>query len=444
MKLSWAARIYIACVIALATIIFILCVNASPIHAEQVALLALLFALAEWFPVMLPRGAAYSVSFVVSLAAVVTQGPAGAVLTASAGTFNLRGIKRHPAPIASRLFNGSNFIICTGAAALVYRGLGGPIGRSLINTPGRAALPVIAATGLNFVLNTSLVAVMLCLATPKRRFRATPLAIWRTEFAQLLPGYLAFALLGLLLGMLYEQVDAAAMIFALVPLLVARSAFGAAARMQHAYESTVETLISAIEAKDQYTKDHAGRVSRLTEMVAREYGIRGERLRTIRLAALMHDVGKLGVPTALLVKPGKLTADEYHAMKDHPAVGHELVKEIGILGDVLDGIRHHHERMDGSGYPDGLRGDEIPLSARIIMVCDAFDSMTSTRAYRQSKAMQSALDELRRCAQSQFDPRAIDALERALAKHGWTAEPEIELIGSRMHREPGAHDALAL
>ncbi|GAC1411150.1 MAG: HD-GYP domain-containing protein [Actinomycetota bacterium] len=449
MTLSWGARLYVAAVIAIGATVFIVCLRTSPIHPAHAILLAALFLLSELFPVMLPRGGAYSVSFVVALAALITQGPAGAVIAASAGTFNLRHITRHSAPIASRLFNGANYVICTGLAALTYRGLGGPIGRSLLTSPARALLPVVAATCVNFAANTVLVAVMLSLATPRRRFRPSPIWVWKTEFARLLPGYLAFALVGLLLGLLYEELNAVAMIFVLVPLLVARSAFAAAVRIQSAYEATVETLITAIDAKDHYTKDHAGRVARLTEMTAREYGLRGEDLRTIRLAALMHDVGKLGVPTALLVKPGKLTAEEYSAMKDHPVVGHELVKEIDMLRNAVSGVRHHHERMDGSGYPDGLSGEQIPLTARLIMTCDAYDSMTSTRSYRTAKSSEEALQELRRCAGSQFDPKAIDALDRALTKHGWTAEPEIEMV-PRASANPsrrtaqGSSDALAL
>lgn len=439
MSLSWPARAYIALATVAAAAVAAACVRTGvPIDPAHTVLLAGLFLLAEAFPVLIPRGGAYSVSFVVSLAAIITNGPAVAVLAAAAGALNLRGVKRHPAPVASRIFNGANFMICTGLAALAYHGLGGPIGLEVLTAPVRSMLlPVLAATGVNFAANTSVVAVMLSLAAPKKRFRATPLAVWRAEFSSLLPGYFAFALLGLLLGVLYVQVHALAAAFVLVPLLVARSAFQAAIRMQHAYEATVETLITAIEAKDRYTRDHAGRVARLTELVGREYGLSGEKLRTIRLAALMHDVGKLGVPTHVLVKPGKLTADEYTAMKDHPKAGVDLVSEIDILAEALDGIRHHHERMDGSGYPDGLQGDQIPVIARIIMVCDAYDSMTSTRAYRPAKDGDAALEELRRCAGTQFDPVAIESLTRALDKHGWVAEPEIEML--RRRGEPYEH-----
>ena len=446
MRLSWAARAYIAVVVVSASAVLMAALTSgSSIPIGHTILLASLFLLAEAFPVALPRGAAYSVSFVVTLAAMITHGPAVAVIAAGAGAFNLRGIRRHPAPIASRIFNGANFMICTGMAALAYRASGGPIGPELLTSPiAGGLLPVLVATGVNFVANTAIVAVMLYFATPQSRFRNSPWAIWRSEFTSLLPGYFSFAFLGLLLAVLYMEVHAAAVLFVLVPLLVARRAFAAAVRAQLAYESTVESLVTAIEAKDRYTRDHAGRVARLTDIVAHEHGVRGEQLRTFRLAALMHDVGKLGVPTAVLAKPGKLTADEYDAMKNHPVRGHEIVAEIDLLQDALAGIRHHHERMDGSGYPDGLSGDQIPLVARIIMVCDAFDSMTSTRAYRKPMTMSEALSELRRCAASQFDPAAIDALETALAKHPWRAEPEIERLRRVEETKERKNDAAAV
>lgn len=430
MRLSWAARLYIAAVVAAAIAMLIAAVHSGlAIPAGHAVLLACLFLLAEAFPVALPRGGGYSVSFVVTLAAMITHGPAVAIIAASAGALNLRGVRRHPAPIASRIFNGANFMVCTGVAAFAYRGAGGPVGPGLLDAPiAHGLLPVLVATGVNFAANTAIVAVMLYFATPQSRFRNNPWQIWRSEFTSLLPGYFSFAFLGLLLGVLYMEVHAAAVLFMLVPLLVARRAFAAAIRAQHSYESTMESLVTALEAKDRYTRDHAARVSRLTDMVAREQGVRGEQLRTFRLAALMHDVGKVGIPTAVLAKPGKLTPDEYHTMKDHPIRGHEIVAEIDLLADALAGIRHHHERMDGSGYPDGLAGDRIPLVARIIMVCDAFDSMTSTRTYRVPMTMEQALAELRRCAGTQFDPAAVDALEAALAKNPWRAEPEIERL----------------
>jgi HD-GYP domain-containing protein (c-di-GMP phosphodiesterase class II) len=138
----------------------------------------------------------------------------------------------------------------------------------------------------------------------------------------------------------------------------------------------------------------------------------------------MHDVGKLTVDTRVLQKPGKLTMDEFEHMKVHPIRGSEIVAEIDLLKDMVDGVRHHHERMDGNGYPDGLSGRDLSLEARMIMVCDAFDSMTSTRSYRKAMPLEAAFAELRRCQGTQFDEHMVDCLEAAVARHGWEPAPE--------------------
>jgi HD-GYP domain-containing protein (c-di-GMP phosphodiesterase class II) len=229
-----------------------------------------------------------------------------------------------------------------------------------------------------------------------------------------------------------------------MPLLVARHAFQAAFTMQGAYDDTVNGLIKAIDAKDPYTKGHAHRVAELAEMTGRAYGLSEERVRALKYAAMMHDIGKLGVFSAVLQKSGKLTPDEYEHMKIHPIKGVEIVGEIDLLQEAIDGVRHHHERMDGLGYPDGLVGDQIPLFARLIMVADAFDSMTSTRTYRTAKTIEEAFAELRRCAGTQFDSRALAALELAIARNGWTAHPEIEEQLGPMKETPGDARAVSL
>jgi HD-GYP domain-containing protein (c-di-GMP phosphodiesterase class II) len=221
------------------------------------------------------------------------------------------------------------------------------------------------------------------------------------------------------LGFLHIVMGWESILLLLMPLLVARHVFQAAFTMQGAYDDTVKGLVAAIEAKDPYTRGHAQRVSLLAEMTARAYGLSEERCRAIRYSALMHDVGKLGVLSRVLKKPGKLTPEEYEHMKVHPDRGVEIVAEIDLLQEAIDGVRHHHERMDGHGYPGGLVGDQIPLFARLIMVCDAFDSMTSTRVYRVAKTVEEAFVELRRCAGTQFDEASLDALEKAVGRNGW-------------------------
>jgi HD-GYP domain-containing protein (c-di-GMP phosphodiesterase class II) len=205
----------------------------------------------------------------------------------------------------------------------------------------------------------------------------------------------------------------------LVPLFVARWAIGQFAAQERAYASTMAALCQAVETKDYYTRGHSERVSRGSAMIAREVGMRSSRVEAIRYAGMLHDVGKLGVPTTVLQKSGTLTEEEFAAIQLHPMRGLAIVREIGFLDEALAGIMHHHERIDGRGYPMGLAGDEIPEFARVIAVADAFDAMTSNRSYRGARSIEDAIADLRKWSGTQFDPALVDAFVAALRREGW-------------------------
>jgi HD-GYP domain-containing protein (c-di-GMP phosphodiesterase class II) len=185
-------------------------------------------------------------------------------------------------------------------------------------------------------------------------------------------------------------------------------------------------------------------VSRGSVMIARKIGMSTARTEAIRFAGMLHDVGKLGVPTQVLQKTGPLTEDEFAAIQLHPMRGLEIVREIGFLFEALNGIMHHHERIDGQGYPMGLAGHEIPEFARVIAVADAFDSMTSTRSYREAKSIDLAVAELRRGAGSQFDPVLVEAFIAVVAQQGWelpgptTAPADLAVVTVQDHDDPTA------
>ncbi len=168
--------------------------------------------------------------------------------------------------------------------------------------------------------------------------------------------------------------------------------------------SIIKTLINAVEAKDIYTRGHSERVTKYTILLAKELNLNGKELENIFLSALLHDIGKIGINEAILLKPGKLTPEEFEEIKKHPIIGERIMAPITALKDVLPGIRNHHERWDGRGYPDGLKGEDIPLAGRIIALADTFDAMTSDRPYRKALPVKVALEEIKRCAGSQFDP----------------------------------------
>jgi HD-GYP domain-containing protein (c-di-GMP phosphodiesterase class II) len=241
-----------------------------------------------------------------------------------------------------------------------------------------------------------------------------------------LPGYVGYGLFGLLLAVLWDKdgaaIGPASALLLLVPLFVARWAYAQYAEEQQAYDRTVRALMTAVETKDLYTRGHSERVSAGSVLIARVIGMREDRVSSLRYAGMLHDVGKLGVPTRVLQKSGRLTEGEFAAIQRHPMQGHEIVREIEFLDEAMAGIMHHHERIDGMGYPMGLAGEDIPEFARVIAVADAFDSMTTTRSYRGARTIEEAIVELRRCAGTQFDPAFVEAMIEAVETQGWSPE----------------------
>jgi putative nucleotidyltransferase with HDIG domain len=199
---------------------------------------------------------------------------------------------------------------------------------------------------------------------------------------------------------------------------------------QELFLETIRTLAAAIDAKDPYTRGHSERVSSYSMAIARHLELSQDEVFRVRTAAILHDVGKLGIRDGILNKPGGLTEEEFAVMRQHPAIGAQIMEPIRMLKDIIPGIRNHHETWDGSGYPDRLEGDEIPLVARIIGVADTFDAMTTNRPYQQAKTLDYVLDKMRAMSGTRFDPQVVDALLAAVSAGDVTppspvAEPEV-------------------
>ena len=191
-----------------------------------------------------------------------------------------------------------------------------------------------------------------------------------------------------------------------------------AERLETHYTETIEALTSALEARDPYTQAHTGRIRDLAVAVALAMKVGPEERKAVHLGALLHDVGKIGVADSILRKPGPLSDEEWAAMREHPAIGERMLARVDFLQPALAVVRHHHERWDGKGYPDGLRGEEIPLAARIVGVCDAYDAMTSDRPYRQAMSQEAACGEILMESGTQFDPRCAQLLVDVVKKVG--------------------------
>ncbi|GGS73184.1 HD-GYP domain-containing protein [Nonomuraea spiralis] len=421
--LPWPARVYLVAVIAAAAALIGHSAMVSgplvaPENLDILLVLALLFLVCESMPTLLNvEQFAVSVSFSASLAAVVLIGPEGAALVGLTAAVSVRpGL-----PLIKRLFNGAQFAVCGYASGWVYEGLNGTIGVPRVNEFDSLIGPYAAATAVFVPLNIVLTLTMISLATS---VRATEVPL--RGMVQFLLSYLGYGTFGLLVAGLWATVQSISAVLVLMPLFVARWAFGQYHAQQRSYDATIAALCQAVETKDYYTRGHCTRVSLASSMIAQEIGMGLERVRAIRYAGMLHDVGKLGVPTKVLQKDGPLTEAELAAIQLHPMRGLEIVRGIGFLDEAYAGIMHHHERHDGTGYPMGLAGDEIPEFAKVIAVADAFDSMTSDRSYRGARPVEVAVEELRKCSGTHFDPVMVAAFIRALERNPWQPPRRVE------------------
>ncbi|MCX5416521.1 HD-GYP domain-containing protein [Streptomyces sp. NBC_00059] len=420
-----AARVYILCVAVCA----VLCAlpALSPGAATPWGTLGLLAALhlvcelpgrRPFFGGSVPMSAGSF--FPLLLAAAFLLPPSAAVLVAVPGA--LAGRVEQPPATARRIWRAAQLALTVGAASWTHALLSGPAtlggasGGAVPDLP-YALLPACAAA-----LVFSLVLAALdggILATAER---VALRHAWRGPAAGSVGPHLVHALAGLMMAVLWRSsYGPVSALVVLLPMYISCWVFAQYHREHAAHRATIRALVQAVDIKDGYTRGHSERVGRASELIARELGMEESRMEALRFAGILHDVGKLGVPTRVLRKDGPLTPEERRVIELHPEYGHEIVRGIGFLDEARAAILHHHERLDGSGYPYGLAGEQIPEFARVVAVADAFDAMTSTRSYRRGRPVPVAVEELERCAGSQFDPRMVRALARALDRHGWSA-----------------------
>jgi putative nucleotidyltransferase with HDIG domain len=303
------------------------------------------------------------------------------------------------------------------------------------DAPGTTVLAGLAAALAYYAVNATLLSLVMALHEGER-----VLAIWRERLAWLAVHYIGFGLTAGAFVVIERDHGGYAVLFYAIPLLVlfvaeqqyvdrSRDSVAALRRhrdelaaantrlgraladnqdlmrsMQRSYLSTITSLARTIEAKDPYTGGHTERVRDFAMLLAREMGLSDEDLRAVEVGAIIHDIGKIGIPDGILTKPGRLTDEEFDAMRRHPEISSYIVSELELPPIVKQMVRSHHERWDGGGYPDGLTGEEIPLAARILAVADTLDAMTSNRSYRKALPVEAAVEEIRSLAGAQFCP----------------------------------------
>jgi putative nucleotidyltransferase with HDIG domain len=387
----------------------------------------------------------FSFASIILLAAVALIGPLGAAVV-GAVTYLMVFEKQR---FEVRVFNLGMTAVIGAAGGFAYLMAGGA---TQVSSRGGVAylmlhvgLPLIVADIVICLLNAVILSgiVRLTQGTPMRRFI---LGMLETSG----PAYVGYGLIGFLFVILWVPagVGPASAVLILAPLFVARWAFVQYGDEQRARERTLSALVAAVETKDLYTRGHSERVASLCDLMAGSLALSHQETEALRFAGILHDIGKLAIPTRVLRNPARLSAADLDRISTHVASGVEMVRDIEFLSDSTDAILHHHERMDGLGYPAGLRGEDTPLLARIIAVADGFDSLTTSRFHREACTVEQAIAELNKRTGTQYDPSIVAALERGLVRHPWEPtrlESALMVTAGRAfdHDDPAASDRMA-
>jgi putative nucleotidyltransferase with HDIG domain len=341
-----------------------------------------------------------SVAFVPFLASVMLFAHPWPMILSGATAAVVDTFVRRKPPIRI-VFNTAQYMLAVGIGQLLFTSLGGRVDAHSFSMQ---FMPFVVLVAAYFLVNSGSVTLAVSFASG--------ISI-RESWSRLIGTAFVYDIfsssLGLLLAFLYVRLEFAGLAVLLLPLFFVRHIYEMNQRLEQKNREQLNLMVRAMEARDPYTSGHSVRVSEYARAMARELGLSAKQMDNVETAALLHDVGKMYeefVP--LLRKEGKLTADERRVMQSHPARGAELVStSAGLRGEVERAIRHHHENFDGSGYPDGLAGDAIPKGARVIMIADTLDAMTTDRPYRKALGFDRVVQELVKHSGTQFDPDLV-------------------------------------
>lgn len=350
------------------------------------------------------QGTETSMDFVPQLGAILLIGPAGAGLL-TATSFVVYQVLLTDKPPAKALFNISQGVLSVSLAGILYVILGGQPSLTTFSLSANLP-PFIIAVLSYFSINSSAVSYIISISEEK-----SLVTVWQELSLTPLAFDIIISSLALLVAYLYVSWNALAMLAVVVPIIGLRYSYGVTLELKQLNSDLLRVLINTIEAQDPYTSGHSIRVAEGALAIADEVGLPPQERRSIETAALLHDIGKIDSSFhKILRKEGDLDKSDWALIRRHPERGAELVQPIRSLeNDVLDYIKHHHERYDGDGYPAGLEGQEIPLGARVIMVADTIDAMVTERPYRAKIELDEVRQELREEAGRQFDPKCVEA-----------------------------------
>lgn len=383
-----------------------------PSISTQLLVIIIAAAASEFLSAELPMFSV-TLAYPLVMTAIVLGGPSAAGLVALFSAVTIQDLRRRKPPMVI-VFNAGQFALSACAGGWVYllsgarylatgAGTFGPLGPA--DFP-RVLLGMTAAAVVVPLLNVAMTSLGVALYT-RRAFRTVV-----GSASALLPSQITLAFVGFLMAQVLS-VNLLALPLFVFPLLVARQLYQRYTGMRSAFIDTIGSLVGALEAKDPYTRGHSERVAEYSAVLGSSMGMDERAVERLEYAALLHDIGKLAVPSSVLTKPGKLDPEEYARIREHPARGAEMIGRIAPLRDLAGIVAEHHERYDGNGYPSQMAGESTSLASRVLAVADSFDAMTTTRAYRGALTRDEAIAELLRGAGTQFDGNVVRAFIEA-------------------------------
>jgi len=404
-------KIYIWVITASASALFIYLMPSFPLLSNiwPVFIFFLVIStFAEFIPVDLPVSGAVSIGFPVDFVLILVYGPALAMLITALGALIGEIAEKERRSWYKIIFNASQFALSAGIAGIVYQELGGVVGTPSITN---YIIPAIICAITYYFVNSSLFVIVIHLAEGISLW-----SIWKTKLKGIITTYIALAPIGFIMAMVYVSIGIWGIILFFFPLILARRSFELYTKMRKVYLDTIRALAAAIDAKDPYTKGHSERVAETSVALAQELNLSDRDIEDMEYTALLHDIGKIGIADNILGKNSSLTDEEFDKIKEHTVMGAKIIEPVDFLKNSYEAIYHHHEKYNGAGYPDGLKEKDIPLSARIIAVADAYDAMGSDRPYRKKLSKDKILNELNDQSGKQFDPEIVKALISVIDK----------------------------
>jgi putative nucleotidyltransferase with HDIG domain len=402
--LSLKLKVYIGAVTGLAIALFIYLVPSLSLTPDTWLILTFFIVLsiiAEFMPVDLPVGGRVTIGFPIDFVVILIYGPLFAICVTFMGEI-LGDIFNRKTIWYKTLFNASQYALSAGVAGIVYQKLGGVVG--LVNISNYIIPAAICAISY-FLINSNLFMIVVSLSE-----EVSILSVWKNRIKGAIATYIALAPIGFIMALVYTSIGVWGIILFFFPLFLARRSFELYTKMRKMYLETIRALAAAIDAKDPYTKGHSERVAKIAVVLATELNLPDRDIEDIEYTALLHDIGKIGIDDRILGKSSKLSNEEFKKIKEHPIVGAKIIEPVDFLKNSYKTIYHHHEKYNGSGYPDGLKEKDIPLCARIIAVADAYDAMGSDRPYRKKLSKEKILKEFTEQSGKQFDPQIVNAL----------------------------------